>query len=126
MFISFPGSAGTYNAEYHTPSSFYSSIYGCFRDVCSPPSFLLSCSSSTRKRNRGTPYKRSTDLCGPYCPRDTGKWLETETGQGEGGGGARERGEGETGKGRQRDFPNAFQPTELNVIMHGEDFIIGR
>lgn len=47
-------------------------------------------------------------------------------GQVEGGGGTRERGEGETGKGRQRDFPNAFQPTELNVIMHGEDFIIGR
>lgn len=39
---------------------------------------------------------------------------------------AGKRGEGETGKGRQRDFPNAFQPTELNVIMHGEDFIIGR
>lgn len=38
----------------------------------------------------------------------------------------RERGESETAGGRQRDFPNAFQPTELNVIMHGEDFIIGR
>lgn len=29
-------------------------------------------------------------------------------------------------EGWKRDFPNARQPAELNVIMRGEDFIMGR
>lgn len=136
VFISrfIPGAASFLERRvpYTTPSSCLFLYLWPFPSRCSlhPSPPVQSVSLRRESEIAAHREKKSTDLCGPYCPRDTARQRRPGGGRrdrAEGGmARTRERGEGETGKGRQRDFPNAFQPTELNVIMHGEDFIIGR